>query len=99
MFLHRKTNEQAIYIQLTTSIGSSIKLTAYHLIYTSKCQLYERLKLVRAADVKIGDCIHVVKGPALHSTRVTSIDEVCFFRFFWRSKILNYIQLNNHFID
>lgn len=76
MFLHRKSNEPAVYLRFKTSVGSSIKITAYHLIYTSKCQLHERLKLVRAADVQIDDCIHVVRGPALHSTRVISIDKV-----------------------
>lgn len=76
MFLHRKMSEPAIYLQLKTTTNNSLKLTAYHLIYVSSCQIGERLRLVRAADIKAGECVHVVKGSTLHSTRVVSIEEV-----------------------
>jgi hypothetical protein len=31
---------------------------------------------MRAVDVKIDDCIHVVKNSALHSTQVLSIEKI-----------------------
>ncbi|KAI6187853.1 CBN-WRT-6 protein [Aphelenchoides besseyi] len=76
MFLHRKPDEYATYIYMQTSTGNSLKITDQHLIYVSKCKSGERIRLIRAQSVQVGDCVHVVSDIVLQSTRVVSIERV-----------------------
>uniref|UniRef100_A0A915DC33 Hedgehog protein Hint domain-containing protein n=1 Tax=Ditylenchus dipsaci TaxID=166011 RepID=A0A915DC33_9BILA len=82
MFLHRKREEQAIYLKLETKGGGSLKLTDFHLIYTSKsCEPGEKLKLVHARDLTVGQCVYMVSNETqgrtfLHSSQLTRITQV-----------------------
>ncbi|KAI6241641.1 Warthog protein 6 [Aphelenchoides fujianensis] len=76
MFLHRKADEGATFIKMRTTSDDLLKITAQHLIYVSKCTAGERLRLIRAEKVEVGDCVHVVKNTVLLSARVVSLEKV-----------------------
>ncbi|CAD5220769.1 unnamed protein product [Bursaphelenchus xylophilus] len=76
MFLHRKEKEDALYRHIRTSNGRDLKITPYHLMYTTKCKAGDRLRLVKAADIVIGDCIHYKGSQGLRSSKVVSIKDV-----------------------
>uniref|UniRef100_A0A914CPS4 Uncharacterized protein n=1 Tax=Acrobeloides nanus TaxID=290746 RepID=A0A914CPS4_9BILA len=79
MFLHKKSEEKAVYRQFVTDEGKTLKLTDYHLIYATDCKPNERLRLTHAKDVQLGQCIYVVEsehGAILKSNKVVEISKV-----------------------
>ncbi|CAD5215190.1 unnamed protein product [Bursaphelenchus okinawaensis] len=76
MFLHRKEEEDAVYKLITTSNKEHIKITDYHLMYVTECKAGDRLQLVKAADVVVGDCLHYKGTHGLKSSKVVSIENV-----------------------
>jgi hypothetical protein len=79
MFLHKKSEEKAVYRQFVTDEGKTLKLTDYHLIYATDCKPNERLRLTHAKDVQLGQCIYVVEsehGAILKSNKVIEISKV-----------------------
>lgn len=76
MFLHNKPEEEAIYKQIETVDGQSIKLTDFHLIYITNCKKKETLRLVHAKDVKVGHCIHTVSDKNRSILRSNKVKEV-----------------------
>ncbi|KAI1725633.1 hint module domain-containing protein [Ditylenchus destructor] len=82
MFLHKKPNEKALYLHVETESGRHLKLTEFHLIYTSKnCVAGDKLRLVHARDLKVGYCVYVLSNETenvstLYSSRVTIIRQV-----------------------
>lgn len=76
MFLHRKEEEDAYYIHIKTEQGNDLKITSYHLMYKTNCKVGDRLRLVKAEDVMVGDCIHLNSNSRLKASRVLSLDIV-----------------------
>ncbi|KAI1732127.1 hint module domain-containing protein [Ditylenchus destructor] len=82
MFLHKKPNEKALYLRVETESGRHLKLTEFHLIYTTKnCIAGDKLRLVHARDLKVGYCVYVLSNETesvstLYSSRVTAIRQV-----------------------
>uniref|UniRef100_A0A0N5A728 HintN domain-containing protein n=1 Tax=Parastrongyloides trichosuri TaxID=131310 RepID=A0A0N5A728_PARTI len=59
-FLHRKVNLTATFNHLITDSGQEIKLTDFHLIYKSKCNINSKIVLAYAKDIKVGDCVYTL---------------------------------------
>lgn len=59
--------------------GEVIKLTDYHLLYVTGCTAGEKLRLTFAKDVRLGQCLHVVKKQSnnLVPVQVSNIQRVC----------------------
>lgn len=79
MFLHRKPTEAAVYRHLHTANGNSLKLTYYHLIYATNCRRGERLRLVPAKTLRVGQCVYAIGGdqapPRLRASAIVRITE------------------------
>lgn len=60
--------------------GEIIKLTDYHLLYVTDCTAGENLRLTFAKDVRLGQCLHVVRKQSnnLVPVQVSNIQRVCF---------------------
>lgn len=60
-FLHRKPNLTATFNHLITESKKELKLTDYHLIYKSQCNIKDsKIVLSYAKDIKIGDCVYTL---------------------------------------
>ncbi|VDN01548.1 unnamed protein product [Thelazia callipaeda] len=59
IFLHRSSNESAVFNKIILKTGEMVKLTDYHLLYVTDCKAGEKLRLTYAKDVHLGQCLHV----------------------------------------
>lgn len=76
MFLHKKSDELASYRKLETDAGNTLKLTDYHLIYVNDCELGQKLQLVHAKDVKIGQCVYAVDDERITQLRANKVAKI-----------------------
>ncbi|VDK66264.1 unnamed protein product [Onchocerca ochengi] len=56
-----EVGDQVLSIEESLENGEVIKLTDYHLLYVTGCTAGEKLRLTFAKDVRLGQCLHVVK--------------------------------------
>ncbi|KAL3081792.1 hypothetical protein niasHT_036509 [Heterodera trifolii] len=86
-WIHRKPEEEAEFVRLQLEDGRTLKLTAKHFIYASKCSgdggyvpvEWARARMVYADEVRAGDCVFAQDESglmALFERRVLSIDTV-----------------------
>ncbi|KAL3096889.1 hypothetical protein niasHT_023751 [Heterodera trifolii] len=86
-WIHRKPEEEAEFVRLQLEDGRTLKLTAKHFIYASKCSgdggyvpvEWARARMVYADEVRVGDCVFAQDESgqmALFERRVLSIDTV-----------------------
>ena len=52
MFLHKKHNELATFLQISTETGHMLKLTELHLIWASDCVNPNSIRLIYAQNLE-----------------------------------------------
>jgi Hint module len=59
---HGPNNQRSLFTHISTAAGSSVKMTASHIIPAGSCGSSASLPLVYASKVRVGDCIMTVSG-------------------------------------